>query len=72
MILRGDEIAGDRHIVGFLEHAGFELLLAREKIDDVAYFAKSVVKKVLGQPAVLRSPFASHYQTLQLRARLWT
>lgn len=63
--------AGERHVVGYLQKAGFEVtLLRRERIDSGLYFVKNVIKKLIGRPAVLRPPYTSAYRSLQVRARL--
>lgn len=63
--------AGERHIVGFLQRAGFEVLeIRKDRIDTALYSAKNLVKKLIGRPAVLRLPYTSPYRTMMIRARL--
>jgi len=63
--------AGERHIIGYLERAGFEILeIRKERIDTAFYAAKSLVKRVIGRPGVLRLPYTSPYRTMLIRAQL--
>jgi SAM-dependent methyltransferase len=63
--------AGEGHIVGFLEDAGFRIVkIERHRIDTVLFFAKSIVKKILGRPATVRLPNRSAARSLLIRARL--
>ena len=63
--------AGERHLRGYLEEAGFEvLIIERQRVDGAVQFAKVVVKKLLGRPACLRLPYTSRYRQLLIRARL--
>ena len=64
--------AGESHLRGFLQEAGFEVVgVTRARIDGVPYCAKSLVKKLLGRPEYLRLPYTSRYRQLMVRARLW-
>lgn len=63
--------AGEEHLRGYLERAGFEIVdLRRVRIDGLVDLAKNVVKKLIGRPAVLRLPYTSNYRQLRIRARL--
>jgi len=63
--------AGEAHVRGFLQQAGFEVIrLEGARIDGVAYFAKSVIKKSIGRPEHLRFPCTSQYRQLMVRARV--
>lgn len=63
--------AGERHLVGFLERSGFKVLeIRKERIDIALYSTKSLVKKVIGGPGVLRLQYTSPYRTMMIRAQL--
>ena len=63
--------AGERHIVGYLSRAGFEIVrIERERIDGWLNLAKNVAKLALGRPAALAVPYRSAYRQLRVRARL--
>lgn len=63
--------AGEKHIVGFLDRAGFDVVrIRRWRIDGVVNFAKNVAKKLLGRPAAFGIPYSSDYRQIQVRARL--
>jgi SAM-dependent methyltransferase len=63
--------AGEKHITGFLERAGFEIVrIRRWRIDGIVNLAKNAVKKLLGRPAALGVPYTSRYRQVQVRARL--
>lgn len=63
--------AGESHLRGYLDRAGFEIVdLRRVRIDGLVDLAKNVVKKVIGRPAVVRMPYTSNYRQLRIRARL--
>ncbi len=62
--------ATDRHIKGFLERNGFEILSIRlDPIDDWVFTAKNLVKKLIGRDVRVKRPFASRYRTMFVRAR---
>lgn len=62
--------ATDRHIKGFLERNGFEVLSVRlDPIDDWMFTIKNVIKKAMGRDVRLQRPFASRYRTMFVRAR---
>lgn len=63
--------AGESHVRGYLDRAGFEIVaLRRVRIDGLVDLAKNAVKKLIGRPAVLRMPYTSNYRQLRIRARL--
>lgn len=63
--------AGERHIRGFLQKAGFEIVKVKcKRIDGITFFLKNVVKKALGRPVVLAIPYTSPYRTMMFRAVL--
>lgn len=63
--------AGERHLRGYLERAGFEIVRVRtQRIDGVVNLAKNAVKKLIGRPAAFGLPYTSAYRQLQVRARL--
>jgi SAM-dependent methyltransferase len=63
--------AGERHIVGYLSRAGFEIVrIERERIDGWLNLAKNVAKLALGRPSALSVPYRSAYRQLRVRARL--
>ncbi len=65
--------AGERHLRGYLDRAGFEVVqMRRWRIDSGLNLAKNLVKKTIGRPAALGIPYTSSYRQLQIRARLRT
>jgi hypothetical protein len=63
--------AGERHIEGYLNKAGFEIVsLVRVRKDTVVNLAKQVVRKLQGRQVALVVPYTSQYRALQIRARL--
>jgi 2-polyprenyl-3-methyl-5-hydroxy-6-metoxy-1,4-benzoquinol methylase len=63
--------AGERQICQFLTAAGFQIVsVRRERIDGVVYFAKNLVKRLLGRRLPISLPYASPTRTLLVRARL--
>lgn len=63
--------AGECHLRGYLERAGFEIVqIEATRIDDVTNLLKNVVKKLLGRPVILGRPYSSNYRQLLARARL--
>lgn len=62
--------ATDRHIVGFLQRNGFDIIeVQRDAIDGWMFFAKNLVKKLIGRDVRLKMPYSSTYRTLLVRAR---
>lgn len=65
--------AGRRHLIGLLEEAGFEIKSVKERRTDTpAQWAKNVVKKVIGRPTNVVTPYTSPYRDLTIRAKLAT
>jgi SAM-dependent methyltransferase len=63
--------AGERHLVGYLEEMGFEIVtVRRQRVDTAVALLKNVAKRLLGRPVKLRVPYTSAYRQLQIRARL--
>ncbi|WP_416194105.1 class I SAM-dependent methyltransferase [Nitrobacter sp. TKz-YC01] len=63
--------AGEKQIGMYLSRAGFEIVaIQRVRVDDIIYFAKSMVKRMLGRPCTIRLPYTSKYRQIRLRARL--
>lgn len=63
--------AGEKHLLGYLDKAGFEIVrIERRRIDGVVNLAKNIVKMLIGRPAALGIPYTSKYRQLQIRARL--
>lgn len=63
--------AGEKHCVGFLTDAGFEIIsVRRERRDGFVRFAKTIVKKAMGRKIHLQLPYQSSYRTLFVRAKL--
>lgn len=62
--------SGEKHISGYLEQAGFEILkVERHRVDTIIGFVKDVVRKITGQPVLIRIPYSSPYRSLLIRAR---
>jgi len=63
--------AGESHLRGYLERAGFEIVrIEATRIDDVTNLLKNIVKKLLGRPVTIGMPYSSKYRQLLIRARL--
>lgn len=63
--------AGEEHLRGFLDQAGFDVVrIEKRRIDDATYFTKNVIKKILGRPVKFAIPYTSAYRRLLIRARL--
>jgi SAM-dependent methyltransferase len=63
--------AGEEHLLGFLDRAGFSVVrIERVRFDGLGNTIKTVVKKALGRPVLLRLPYSSRYRQLLVRARL--
>jgi len=62
--------AGERHIVGYLEEAGFEIIqIKRIRKDTVINFAKQIIRKLQGRQVSLVIPYTSGARSLRIRAR---
>lgn len=65
--------AGEHHLRGYLERAGFEIVRWHSRrIDGFVNLAKNLAKKLLGRPSALGLPYSSRYRQLQVRAQLRT
>jgi 2-polyprenyl-3-methyl-5-hydroxy-6-metoxy-1,4-benzoquinol methylase len=63
--------AGEPHIRGFLEEAGFEIIaIQKVRIDTLMGFIKDIVKFLIGRPIKVILPYTSPYRSLLIRARL--
>ena len=63
--------AGEKHLTGYLNEAGFSVIsMERIRIDDLMNFAKSIVKKIVGRKVNLAIPYTSAYRSLLVRAKL--
>jgi SAM-dependent methyltransferase len=63
--------AGEKHIRGYLERSGFDVVSVKSRrIDDFVNLAKNVVKLLIGRPGAVGIPYQSKYRQLQIRARL--
>jgi SAM-dependent methyltransferase len=63
--------AGEKHIRGYLEEAGFSIVkIRRIRKDGFNNFVKNIIKKLIGRQVKLRIPYTSRYRALLIRARL--
>jgi 2-polyprenyl-3-methyl-5-hydroxy-6-metoxy-1,4-benzoquinol methylase len=63
--------AGKKHLLGFLEGAGFEILQIVEiRRDGIVNFCKNIIKKLIGRNVVLRIPYTSCHRAVRIRARM--
>lgn len=63
--------AGEKHLLGYLDRAGFDIVeIRRWRIDGLVNLAKNVVKRLIGRPAAFGLPYTSAYRQIQIRARL--
>ena len=63
--------AGKKQLKIFLERSGFQIVDIQEKrIDNLWYFVKNIIKKLLGRPVILKLPYTSSYRSLLIRAKL--
>jgi SAM-dependent methyltransferase len=63
--------AGETHIKGYLERAGFEIVaIERQRIDSWENLLKNLGKCLLRRPYALAIPYRSNYRQLRIRARL--
>ncbi len=62
--------AGELHIRGYLDHAGFDIeKIQYVRIDGILDFIKNCMKRALGRPFLISIPYTSKYRQLQIRAR---
>jgi SAM-dependent methyltransferase len=65
--------AAERHIVGYLAQAGFEVVkIKKVRIDTLGEFVKDIIKKIIGRPILIQLPYTSSYRTMFVRAKLTT
>lgn len=63
--------AGEAHLRGYLDRAGFDIVaMNRARFDTALQTAKTAVKKLRGDPVLLSWPYSSDFRSLQVRARL--
>lgn len=63
--------AGESHIRGYLDRAGFDVVrIERRRIDGLSNLAKTLAKRALGRPEMVRLPYTSRYRQIMVRARL--
>ena len=63
--------AGEPQIRQYLARGGFDVVaIERHRIDTPIFFAKTLVKKLIGRPALVKLPYTSAYRSLTVRARL--
>lgn len=63
--------AGEKHMIGFLNEAGFEIIeIKKVRIDTVFGFIKDIIKKIIGRPNKIVFPYTSPYRSLLIRAKL--
>lgn len=62
--------AGEKHVIGYLDRAGFDIVsINRVRVDGLIYTAKNVVKSLIGRETLVKLPYASAYRTLRVRAK---
>jgi Zn ribbon nucleic-acid-binding protein len=62
--------AGAKHLSGFLDRNGFDIIsIRRAAIDGYLYSLKNLAKWAIGRRVVLGRPYASPYRTMRVRAR---
>lgn len=63
--------AGEAHLRGFLDKAGFDVVyLSNRRVDGLVNLAKTIVKRAVGRPEHVRLPYTSRYRQILVRARL--
>jgi SAM-dependent methyltransferase len=63
--------AGEQHLIGYLDKAGFDIVrIERKRVDGFVNLAKNIVKKLIGRSAGFGLPYTSKYRQLQIRAKL--
>lgn len=63
--------AGRKHLHGFLEEAGFEILFTKEqRMDTWIWFVKNCIKVAIGRQAQVVIPGTTAFRDLHIRARL--
>ena len=63
--------AGENHIIGYLEKAGFEIIkITRIRNDTILNCVKQIIRKLQGQQRPLIIPYTSGSLSLRIRAKL--
>lgn len=63
--------AGEKHLLGYLERFGFEVVCIRRwRIDGFVNLAKNIGKMLIGRTTGVGIPYTSRYRQLRVRARL--
>ncbi len=63
--------AGEKHIVGYLNDAGFEIVeIKKFRQDSLVNFVKVIIKKLIGRNVTISMPYSSPYRSLAIRSRL--
>jgi 2-polyprenyl-3-methyl-5-hydroxy-6-metoxy-1,4-benzoquinol methylase len=63
--------AGEKHLRGYLDRAGFDVIRIEEfRIDGLGNLVKNIVKKIIGRPVTTSVPYTSKYRQLLVRAKL--
>ncbi len=62
--------AGSKHLAGFLDRNGFDVVsVQRASIDGYLYTLKNVIKRAVGRDVVMKMPYRSPYRTMRVRAK---
>ena len=62
--------SGEKHIGGYLQQAGFEVVkIDRIRVDTIVGRVKDIGRRLTGQPVLMRIPYTSPYRSLRVRAR---
>lgn len=63
--------AGEKHLLGYLDRAGFDVVAIRRwRIDGLANLSKNAIKALMGRPCAFGIPYRSRYRQIQIRARI--
>jgi len=62
--------ASEEHLTGFLSRNGFKVISVQHiREDNLIYFMKNTLKRLVGRDVVLSLPFSSPYRSIRIRAR---
>lgn len=62
--------ASERHIRGYLERNGFEVISVKQvAIDNWTFAIKNVIKRIIGRNVRIRMPYSSSYRTMFVLSR---
>ena len=62
--------ASEKHIRGFLDRNGFEIVsISHKRVDGLVSTVKNIVKKAIGRDVVIKVPYTSDYRSMFVRAR---